>query len=254
MDVNKYLRRIGLSEVPRPTLPLLFEIQKAHLYSVPYENLDILCGKRLSLNQDALFEKIVENRRGGYCFELNELFGHLLRALGYGVADHFARFLKDEPEIPKRRHHVLKVTVPGEARAYLCDVGVGTGSPTYPVALVENEAQSQGNAVYRMTRDSFLGWVLSEDKNGVWTSIFSFTEEPQLPCDFDAISYFCEYAPESVFNKSEIIAMRMDGGRKTLDGDEFRRFENGTVTVETVTDPDEKRRKIGEWFGIYYNT
>jgi len=252
MDTAKYLSRIGLSDVPAPTLPALFEIQKAHLYSVPYENFDILMGKRLSLCPDALYDKIVVNRRGGYCFELNELFGHLLRAIGYEVTDYFARFLNDEPEgvIPKRRHHVLKVLIPGEKNAYLCDVGVGTGSPTYPIALVVNEPQDQRGNAYKMTRDPFLGWVLNVQKNGAWKPLFSFTEEPQLPCDFEAISYFCENAPESIFNKKEMLAMRMDGGRKTLDGNEFRRFENDTVAVKTIDDPVEKAKMIREWFGI----
>lgn len=250
MTTIDYLRRIGIDDVPEPTLDTLFRLQKAHLYTVPYENLDILAGVPLSLKTEDLYDKIVTRRRGGYCFELNELYGWLLRQLGYGVTDFFARFLADEVEIPKRRHHVLKVIVPGEACAYMSDVGVGTGSPTYPIRIEENVKQRQDDLTYRLVKEEFLGWILEVYKRGEWRRLFSFTEEPQLPHDFLAISYFCEKSPDSVFNKAPMVAMRMDGGRKTLDGNEFRRFENDRVTVKTVTDPAERDRLLEEWFGI----
>lgn len=250
MDVLAYLSRIGIEEPVLPNLDNLFRIQKAHLFSVPYENMDIINGVPLSLNAEDLYEKIVVRRRGGYCFELNELFGWLLRQLGYGVTDYFARFLRDEVKIPKRRHHVLRVTVPGEASAYLCDVGVGTGSPTYPIRIIQDLEQPQGAMSYRLTRDPFLGWVLEDFKHGQWKSLFSFTEEPQLPVDYVAISYFCEHAPESPFNKSPMVAIRTELGRRTLDGDEFRRFEGDSVFVHKVKDAQERDAMLKDWFGI----
>jgi N-hydroxyarylamine O-acetyltransferase len=250
MTLEKYLNRIGIKETPGPTLEALNEIQKAHLFTVPYENLDILIKKPLSLKAEDLYEKIVMNGRGGYCFELNELYAWLLRQLGYGVTDHFARFLRDEPDIPMRRHHVLKVTIPGESDAYLCDVGVGTGSPTFPIRMEEKAIQRQGKAEYRLTRDAFLGWVLEEIKRGEWVPLFSFTEEPQLPIDFIAASFYCERSPDSPFNKEPMVAMRTETGRITLDGSTFRRFEGGQVREFTVDDMSEKQKMLEEWFGI----
>ena len=94
--VAQYLRRIGYDGPTDGSAAALAALQQAHLCTVPYENFDILRGQPLSLNPDALFEKIVTHRRGGYCFELNGLFGWLLKALGYPVTEYFARFLKDE--------------------------------------------------------------------------------------------------------------------------------------------------------------
>lgn len=158
MDVGKYLERIGFSGDTQPGAQNLAALQAAHLYAVPYENMDILWDRPIVLEKEALYEKIVLRRRGGYCFELNELFGHLLRAIGYGVTDLFGRFLKGETGIPMRRHHVLLVTVPGEEGQYVCDVGVGSGSPTWPVLLQEGTPQHQADGVYRFSRHAFYGW------------------------------------------------------------------------------------------------
>ena len=93
-----YLARIGCGMEPEPTLDFLKEAHYRHAVSVPYENLDIVLGTPLSLDGNALFDKIVHRRRGGYCFELNGSFGRLLRAVGFPVEERFARFLRGEAE------------------------------------------------------------------------------------------------------------------------------------------------------------
>ena len=250
MNVEAYLARIGLRPGESPTAATLAVLQRAHLYHVPYENLDILAGKRLSLDEEALFDKIVTRRRGGFCFELNELFGRLLRELGYEVTDCFGRFLRGEKEWPMRRHHVLIVTPPDGSGRWLCDVGVGSGSPTCPVLLREGVEQRQGGACYRMCRRPFLGWVLLEQKHGAWEDVYSFTEEPQLPADFLATCFYCERAEESIFNKAPMVSLRNPRGRRTLDGDEFRCFEGEEVRVHRAESPGEAATTLKEWFGL----
>ncbi len=90
---DAYLRRIGYDGQRDGSAATLAQIQQRHLLSVPFENLDILRGTALSLAVPDLFAKIVTRRRGGFCFELNGLFGYLLRALGYEVVDYTARFM-----------------------------------------------------------------------------------------------------------------------------------------------------------------
>lgn len=250
MDVNRYLARINLTGPFEPTAENLLTLQKAHLFSVPYENLDILANRPIVLDKDALYEKIVLRRRGGYCFELNELFGHLLRALGYDVIDCFGRFLRGEKEIPMRRHHVLIVTPANSSDRYLVDTGVGSGSPTYPMKLAEGETLADGTALYRFRTDDFLGWVLEERHENGWRDVYSFTEERQLPVDFVAASFFCEKSPASIFNKAPMVSLRTEGGRITRDENEFRRFSETGVEVITPKDDDEIRRMMADWFGL----
>jgi len=250
MDVKAYLARIGIGQVLPPTAENLARIQLAHLRAVPYENLDTMRGIALSLSHEKLFEKIVVRRRGGWCFELNELYGQLLRELGYEVIDYFARFLRGESGIPMRRHHVLGVRVPGEETLYIADVGVGNGSPTQPVVLEENTVQEQDDAVWRFVRDEFLGWVLQENKKGAWENVFSFTREPQLPIDFEAVSFYCEQSPDSIFNKKNIVSLRIPDGRVTLDGTTFKRFDKDGVTVWEAKDEQDFALQLETLFGL----
>ena len=109
--IEAYLERLELTGIDRrPTRQNLQALQQAHLYHIPYENLDVMRGVPLSLEIDDLFRKIVLNHRGGYCFELNGLFSWLLGELGYEVTGYFARFLRSAGDtIPMRGHQVMRV-------------------------------------------------------------------------------------------------------------------------------------------------
>ena len=233
--IQAYLERIGYTGGTAPTAANLAALQHAHLKAVPYENFDILRGKRLCYDTEALFDKIVTHWRGGYCFELNGLFGWLLRQLGYPVTDWFARYLRDEPTLPARRHRVLRVEAGGDV--WVADVGVGGVVPRFPLRLAEGLEQPQSLECYRLVRDELLGWVVQEWRHGAWSAYFSFTEEPQMEIDFSMPSFFCEYAPESPFNKEPIAAILMADGRKTLDGDTLKVFSPDGVAVTQVQGP-----------------
>ena len=157
MNSKEYLRRIGISEELAPTSRNLARIQQAHLRAVPYENLDILLKKPIRLDKESLYEKIVVKNRGGYCFEVNELLGHLLRDLGYEVTDLFGRFLRGETGIPMRRHHVLMVKCIDDEVPYIADVGVGSGSPNFPMRMTIGEEVQDGVVTYRFARHDFFG-------------------------------------------------------------------------------------------------
>ena len=249
-EVNRYLARIGITERPLPTLESLNIIQQAHMCSAPYENMDILNKKRLSMEPAALYEKVVLNHRGGYCFELNGAYGLLLRSLGYNVVDLFGRFLMNETGIPMRRHRVLVVTI--EKRRFLCDVGVGMPMPRVPVELTSGIEQPQQYGSYMLTRDDTLGWVLNERHEGLWRPLYCFTEEPQLPVDFVAVTYFCENAPESIFNKDVMLAIRTPDGRITMDGLTLKFFkgEREFFSQRELGDAVERLAAMKRYFGL----
>lgn len=248
-EVRAYLDRIGFEGPLDGGTKLLAELQERHLHTVPYENLDILRRKPLSLEIDALLDKIVVRRRGGYCFELNALFGWLLQELGYSVTNYFARFWRDEPNPPpKRRHQVLKVGV--DDAFYLCDVGVGGIVPRKPIRMEEGLVQQQGDETYRLERDSDFGWMLCELKQGEWKRIYSFTEEPQLPKDYTMATYWCENAPDSIFRHNPMVAIRTREGRNTIAGREFRIFTAEGVHAFTPPTDREYNEALRTYFGI----
>ena len=235
LKIAAYFKRIGL-ELPEKIVPdsaLLQKLQYAHCTSVPYENLDIIRGIPLSLDPDALYDKVVKQGKGGFCFELNGLFGWLLRELGYEVTDVAARYLRGESSIPMRRHRVLMVrAVDG---LWCCDVGIGEVCPRYPLRLEEGLEQPQFDECYRFDKDPFLGWVLMDLHHGEWRRFYSFTEEPQLDVDFIAPTFYCEKHPDSPFFPDEMFSLKTAEGRVTLDGHIYKEFRNGEVTVKELT-------------------
>lgn len=248
-EVQAYLDRIGYDGPLDGSAESLAALQERHLHAVPYENLDILRRTPLSLEIQDLIDKIVVRRRGGYCFELNALFGWLLRELGYQVTDLMARFWRDEPNPPpKRRHHVLQVRA--QDAIYLCDVGVGGIVPRRPIQMVEGLEHRQGEECYRLERDPYYGWMLCELKRGQWSRIYSFTEEPQLPKDFIMATYWCENSPDSIFTQGAMVAIRTQDGRNTIAGDEFRIFTSEGLRTFIPQTKEEYRKALNTYFGI----
>ena len=142
LDVNPYLERIGYTGPIVNSAYMLARLQEQHVHTVPYENLDILDRIPLSLDIPDLYDKIVTRHRGGYCFELNALFGWS-QELGFKVTHYFGRFWRDETDTPaKRRHHILHVDI--EEQRFIADVGVGGAGPRHPLELVDGLVQTQG--------------------------------------------------------------------------------------------------------------
>lgn len=249
MDVQAYLKRIGFDGRPDGSAETLGKLQELHLQAVPYENLDIIQGIPLSLREEDIYAKIVERGRGGYCFELNALFGWLLCELGYGVKSYFARFWRDETDTPpKRRHHVLRVEAEGSV--FLCDVGVGGVVPRKPLLLQEGMLQPQGSECYLLERDADFGWMVLEKKKEGWSRYISFTEEPQLAKDFLMASFWCEHAPDSLFKNNRIVAILTEDGRNSVWNEEFRIFRPDGVHVFTTATQEEDREALRTYFGI----
>lgn len=252
-QLTAYFARIGLcyDEYRERELDsrLLKELSIAHSVTMPFENLDILQGKLLSLAGEDLYEKIITNHRGGNCFELNGLCGIFLRSLGFGVSDYFSRFFRDAGDaIPMRRHRLLKVEAADGT--FLWDIGIGQRSPRYPLRLVEGLVQKQCGETYRFVKEPFYGWVLYDLYKGRWERILSFTEEPQADVDFVAACVWCELHPNSPFNKQNMIAIKTENGRKSIDGNTFKVFEGQTLVELKELTPEELPVYLETHFGL----
>lgn len=238
--IKAFFSRIGMDEntLVHRNPAFLGRIQTACVTSVAYENLDILLGKPLSLDEDALFEKIVINGRGGYCFELNGLMAFMLSEMGFSVSERFARFLRGEAEIPMRRHRVTVVTL--EDGDYFMDIGVGQIAPRLPIKMEARLVQTQNGETYRFERDARHGWVLWELHGGAWREYLAIPNDIAYPVDFLQPSFFCENHPDSVFNKQRMIAIKTETGRKTVDGSTYKVFEGETLKEirENLTDKE----------------
>ena len=214
--IEQYLKRIRYTGGTEPTLENLAALQRAHLMSVPYEDLDIYYGRESSLAFDCVFNKIVTRHRGGYCFELNGLFAWLLRSLGYRVEEYFGRWHAGEAlAVPLRRHRVLKVFLPeGE---FIPDVGIGRVIPTQPFKCELDTLQSLDDGkTYRVVSDATLGKVIQCEADGVFGNYYSFDEAPQQNLDFTYVHYYLAHHPESFFRQRLMVHILTPYGRNSI--------------------------------------
>lgn len=253
-QIRQTFARIGL-EAPATITPdkeTLFRLQHAFLHTVPYENLDILAGIPLSLSEDALYDKIVTRHRGGYCFEINGFLSVLLRSLGYTVTEYLARYLRGETAIPMRRHRVLRVRA-ADGSEWIVDAGIGQESFRHPLPYNDMETETNdGFRVYRLRRRDFYGWVIEEyplPESPIFRPFYSFTEEPQLPIDYEMPSFWCEKHPDSPFTKAPMLAIKTPCGRIAIDGNQLSLYANGTVERHNFTQ-EEYPTLLLQHFGI----
>ena len=239
-----FFERIGMAADTQivPDIDLLSRVQSHCVTHLAYENLDILEGKPLDLSPDALYEKIVVHRRGGYCFELNGLLTHMLRRMGYTVSERFARFLRGESEIPMRRHRVTVVHL--AEGDYLCDIGVGQIAPRLPLKITEGAVQEQNGECYRFSRDDRHGWILWDLHRGEWREYICFNDDAAFDVDFLQPSFYCEHHSDSPFNKTYMLAIKTAAGRRTIDGRCYKEFTGEELTCIEDHLADEKLREL----------
>lgn len=222
VNVERYLERIGYFGGREPSAENLAALLRAHRVAVPYETLDLWRGVRTSLELDALYEKIVVRRRGGYCLELSGLFAALLRELGYEVREYEGRWLWSNSSlpVPRRCHRVVCARV-GEGPAKIVDAGVGLPCLTEPLEVVLDKPQLCGGRYYRLVRDERLGIVVEMMwPDGTWKRLFSFDTAPCEPTDFDYPHWWCETHPDSVFRRVfRVFRLTAEGGWKEILGE-----------------------------------
>src|ERR1044072_840719 len=213
MDVDAYLKRINYTGSRERTAETLRELQVAHLMSVPFENLSIHAGEPIVLDEDALFTKIVEQRRGGFCYECNGLFAGLLRALGFDVAMLAAGVAHATGGFgPMFDHMTLMVTL---AERWLVDVVFGE-SFVEPLLLDERADQVQGTRSFRLVdEDDHVVLNLRNDGED-WQPQYRFTLQLYTFPDYEAMCHFHQTSPESHFTKNVVCSRLTTDGRITL--------------------------------------
>lgn len=251
---DAWLERIGIGNAaaPSPTLDTLDILIAAHVRHIPFENLTPLLGRRVQIELPAVFNKLVAQGRGGYCFELNTLFCAGLKALGFAVTPLAARVRWNVPdERPTGLSHMLlRVEVAHES--HVADVGFGGPTPdralalslpataTSPYRLLPTPASAAGTAFH-----SYDLAVRNPDENaddaGAWRVLYRFDLTPQPQIDYVARNWYVSTHPDSHFTHRLIAARtEADGTRLSLgNGSLTERMPDGTVRkTELVTAGD----------------
>ena len=247
MDVVAYLNRIKYRGSTEPTLETLRGIHRAHLLTVPFENLDIHRNKPIVLNEAALFEKIIVNKRGGYCYELNGLLASLLREMGFDVTMFSSNVIHGG--IPAEIDH-LTLLIQLDDR-YIVDVGFGDSS-RLPLRLMEGENQFGEDSTYRLVHSNNR-WLLQRLlESNEWYDEYSFdaTMTPLTLSDFENANHYYQTAPESYFVQGRICSRAADDGRISLTGDTLIVTRNGQREETPIDGEQAFERALNERFGI----
>lgn len=263
-QVRGYLERLGIcpekGKLPEPDLAFLNRLVEAHQKNVPFENLDVYREKLpISLEVSDLYNKIVANRRGGYCFELNGLFVCLLRTLGYDAWSCGCRIMRGNQEIRPVLHRGNIIRL--EDGLYFCDVGFGGPMPAHAVLLESGKHQRIGQEEYWPVEEEHGWWSLVRMKRGQQDDYVPEASEGECvelmfqtslmePADFIPLNYFVSEPADSFFRVKLMVNLRTDTGYRDISDMVFTVKENGRVTRRELTGEEERRKVLEQYFGI----
>jgi arylamine N-acetyltransferase len=249
LDLNGYFDRIGYRGVAEPNLDVLQGLVTAHTQTIPFENLDPLMGVPVDdLSPEALTDKLVHRRRGGYCFEHNGLMGYVLAEVGFRVRRFAGRVVwmaAPGAAIPAQTHTVLAVTFPGSRGSYLVDVGFGGQTATSPLRIETGSVQQTTHEPYRL-EDRGDGLLLRALIRGEWVPLYEFIPRTLPEIDLKVGSWFVSTHPSSHFVTGLMAARVTDDGRLNLagrdltihraDASEKVRLNDAAAVVDTLSE------------------
>jgi len=247
VNIPAYFDRIGYTGLAEPTLEVLRELHGCHMLNVPFENLDIGLGRKIVCDESAFVRKIVDRRRGGFCYELNGAFATVLGELGFRVTLLSARVPRgDGSEGPEFDHLALRVDLD---EPWLADVGFGD-SFVEPLRLKVGLEQVQGQRQFRITDESQSLNMEMAEAQGNWKRQYSFTLIPRMLEDFAEMCQYHQTSPESPFTKNRICSQATRDGRVTLAGLKLIVTRDGNKEEKLLTSEEEWRATLGECFGL----
>ncbi len=251
MDVERYLERIGLTRAPALTREGLNQLISAHQQHIPFENLNICdLHSGVSLDEEHLFQKVIVDKRGGYCFELNGLFCAFLQELGFDASTVFVR-LRDGGIHENISHRGILVRIDG--LLHYADVGKGDLEPAAAIPL-DQKKWAISDFMYWMEpdeKDSEWAWLMRQGNDGEGAKPYlRFSWVPRDRDEFDPYNKEMSESPHSPFLKKRMMTLRTERGFRTLRGDVYAEEEGGEVKVEKRLTCEEAPAILKDKFGI----
>ena len=245
MNVPAYLDRIRYEGPLTPNKEVLRSLHRAHMFAVPFENLDIGLGRQIICDESCFLNKIVTERRGGFCYEMNGAFAALLRALGFKVTLLSARVSdSDGRDGPEFDHLALRVELD---QPWLADVGFGD-SFVEPLLLEPGLEQEQFGRRYRLT-SAGSRLCLEANADGVWKKQYLFTLKARQLSEFAAMCHYHQTSLDSPFTRKRVCSLAIPEGRITVTGDKLIETRHGVREERALTE-DERVAILRERFGV----
>lgn len=247
VDTDAYLKRLGVTGPIEPDLDNLELLQRSHLTMVPFENLDVYARRHVRTDDTWTLAKVVDRRRGGWCFELNGAFASLLTELGYEVRRLAATVLMGGGNAPMPTHLTIEVSL---ERPYLVDVGFGD-SFIRPLPLDDEGTHDGGTGDYGFLTEGGETTLVARDEDGNTVPQYRFDRIPLAPSDFEAASVYLQTTPGLQWTQSRFATRLLEGGpdRVTLLTDRIK-FRRDGVWEEHPVDPENWDRLLYDWFRL----
>lgn len=249
VDVNTFLARVGVeASSVALSIEFLSALHEAVMLHVPFENLDVQMGREIVLDVQRFFRKIVDQKRGGFCFELNGLLDAALRTLGFNSKKIAARVWDGERLGPERHHMALIVSV--DSQQYLFDVGFGENFRR-PLRLSLDEEQSDSSGTYRIRSlgEELLG--LEHAKDEAFQLTYAFRMEEHDLGDFVQACNTVQTSPDSIFVQKPICSLAKSNGRVSLTRKKLIRTVHDDKQELTVARFDDVQFLLSSELGIH---
>jgi N-hydroxyarylamine O-acetyltransferase len=248
MEIDKYLKRISHNLPIEISLGGFTSLHLQHLYSIPFENLDIHIGRKIVLDFENIYNKIVMNNRGGFCYEMNGLFYSVLTSLGFIVKMVSARVYDGTEPGPEFDHMALIVDLGGTE--YLADVGFGD-SFREPLKFETGISQNQGSKYYRIESIGENSYILKQSDNGIdFSNMYRFSTTTRELRDFIQMCNYHQTSPLSHFTQKRIITIAKPNGRITISGRKLIETLEGNRTESEIESEEDFNKLLTEHFGV----
>jgi len=244
-----YLERMKIVDNEEPSLERLNSLILAHQCNIPFENLDVFeFNKEISLGIETLFEKIITNKRGGYCFELNALFMTLLEECGFDVYACYCRILRGKDYIPPCLHRGTLVNIAGQL--WFVDVGYGGPMPAGALLVEDGYEATYCNQTFRVEKTDEYWWTISYLSSHGTEKIMQFTTMPQGAVEFLSPNEFCSKNKDSVFRNVRLVNRRTPMGSLSITGDIFTEIKDGERSEKKMQTQEELEQALDKYFEI----
>ncbi|TPN82912.1 arylamine N-acetyltransferase family protein [Aquimarina algicola] len=245
IEISKYLKRLKLNDCNN-SLEDLISLQQGHMVNIPFENLDVIARRNINLDGDHLYHKIITNRRGGYCFELNTLYSLLLKALGFLPKPVLGRvWLRNPEQTPPRNHLAHLVQISGET--FITDVGFGGLTTRVPLNINDPSEINDNDGLVRILKLSDYQFMIQRKIDDDWANQYSFENVEISTEDIYISNYYMSTNPRSHFYNDNFIGKFTSNGRIGL-------FNNQLTERNGIKIVSKKRIEYGiEWLNILSN-
>jgi len=247
MNVRAYLDRISYDGPLAPTVETLRALHSQHMLTVPFENLDIGLGREIVLDPERFVDKLVRQRRGGFCYELNGAFAALLTAVGFHVTMLSARVANEEGVATKEFDHLTLGTDLEET--WLSDVGFGDNF-LEPLRLISHMEQRDPVGSFRFIQAGERWRLEVRQPDRSWRQQYDFSLRPRQLSEFAGMCHYHQTSPDSHFTRNRVCSLATPNGRITLSGMRLITTSNGRKEEQVLMTEAEWHSALRHHFGI----